>query len=256
MIDIHCHILPGLDDGSQSNAHSLAMAEAAVNEGIHTIIATPHHLDGKYNNERRQIEQAVKELNELLEEQNIDLTILPGQETRINGDMVEKLEKREIVPLNDSKYVFVEFPSNHVPHYASQLFFDMQVAGYTPVIVHPERNSAITQDPDKLYRLVKNGVLTQVTASSIVGNFGKKIQKFSMDLFEHNLTHFIASDAHNTSSRGFYMDKAYDLIHKTFGNGMVFHLMENSERLIKGELVVGDQPVRMKQKKLFGLFKK
>jgi len=191
-----------------------------------------------------------------LEENHLPLTVLPGQETRINGDMVERLKKNELVPLNNSKYVFVEFPSNHVPHYTSQLFFDMQVAGYKPVIVHPERNSMIIQDPDKLYRLVKNGALTQVTAASIVGMFGKKIQKFSLDLLEHNLTHFIASDAHNTNTRGFHMDKAYNQIKQIFGSGMVLDFMENTERLVNGQSVVGDQPVRIKQKKLFGLIKK
>jgi protein-tyrosine phosphatase len=257
MIDIHCHILPGLDDGPEAIAYSIGMAQAAAKEGIHTIIATPHHLDGKFNNTKREILEAVQALNDELRRQNIQVTILPGQETRINGDLVERIKRDEIVPLNDtSNYVFVELPSNHVPHYTSQLFFDIQVAGYTPVIVHPERNSVFVQNPDQLYRLVKNGALTQVTAASVCGKFGKKIQKFTMDLLEANLTHFVASDAHNTSSRGFYLKDAYDQIKKTFGNGMVFNLMENTELLLDGQAVVGDQPHRVKQKKFFGLIKR
>jgi protein-tyrosine phosphatase len=256
MIDIHCHILPGVDDGAEVLTKSLAMAQAALEEGIQTIIATPHHLNGQFNNTRDEIERAVQALNEALEKENLPLTILPGQETRINGDMVERLEKKELLPLNDTKYVFVELPSNHVPHYASQLLFDIQVAGYKPIIVHPERNSVLMQNPDQLYRMVKNGALTQVTASSVCGKFGKKIQKFSLDMIEANLTHFIASDAHNTTSRGFYMSDAYDEVKKHFGNGMVYQFMENAELLINNQSVVGDQPERIKQKKLFGFIKR
>ncbi|QHS23485.1 tyrosine protein phosphatase [Virgibacillus sp. MSP4-1] len=257
MIDIHCHILPNLDDGSKSVAESMKMAQKAAKDGIYTIVATPHHLDGRYNNTGHEVEVAVQALNEALEDENIPVTIVPGHETRINGDMVERLERNEILPLNAaSKYVFVELPSNHVPHYTNQLFFDMQVAGYTPVIVHPERNSALIQKPDQLYSLVKSGALTQVTAASATGKFGKKIQKFTKDILEANLTHFVASDAHNTTSRGFHLLEAYEHIKKTFGNEMVFQLMENTERLMEGQAVVGDQPHRITQKKFFGLLKK
>ncbi|WP_102026503.1 tyrosine-protein phosphatase [Salirhabdus sp. Marseille-P4669] len=256
MIDIHCHILPGVDDGPQMIMNSIVMAQAALDEGICTIIATPHHLNGKYTNTKLDIVKNVELLNQALLEESIPLTIIPGQETRINGDLVERLQQDEILPLNDSKYVFVEFPSNHVPHYTSQLFFDIQVAGYTPVVVHPERNSTLIQDPDKLYRLVKNGALTQVTASSLIGKFGKKIQKFSTEIVEANLTHFIASDAHNTTSRGFYLRDAYDYIKREFGNGLVFQFMENAESLLDGRAVVGDQPNRIKKKKLFGFLKR
>ncbi|MBB6454526.1 protein-tyrosine phosphatase [Salirhabdus euzebyi] len=255
MIDIHCHILPSMDDGAASIRESITMAQAAAEEGIRTIIATPHHLDGKYNNTRTDIEKAVYQLNETLKESNIPITILPGHETRINGDLVDRIQKEEILPLNKtSKYVFVELPSSHVPHYTSQLLFDIQVAGYTPVIVHPERNSVLTQNPDLLYRFVRNGALTQVTAGSVCGKFGKKIQKFTQDMIEANLTHFVASDAHNTTTRGFYLKEAYEQIKKDFGNGMVFYFMENTESLIENEAVVGDQPHRIKKKKILGLF--
>ncbi|MCP8617513.1 tyrosine-protein phosphatase [Salirhabdus salicampi] len=253
MIDIHCHIIPKVDDGPSSVTESLKMAKLAVEEGIHTIVATPHHLDGQYINNRDVIVPAVQSLNEALQAEQIPLKVLPGQEPRVNGDMLARLEKGELIPLNGTKYVFVEFPHGHVPRYANQLLFDVQVAGYKPIIVHPERNSALVQSPDLLYSFVKNGALTQVTAASVCGKFGKKIQKFTLDVIDNNLTHFVASDAHNTKSRLFHMREAYDVIEKRFGNQMVYEFTENAELLIEGNVIVGDQPHRLKKKKFLGL---
>src|SRR5690625_3127451 len=127
MIDIHCHILPGVDDGAQTEADSIEMAKVAVEEGIHTIVATPHHKNGSFENVQESILTYTKILNELFKEQEIPLTLLAGQETRINGDMIEDLANGELLPLNHSKYVFVEFSSSHVPRYAKQMLFDLQV---------------------------------------------------------------------------------------------------------------------------------
>lgn len=254
MIDIHSHILPGIDDGAQTEVDSLQMARAAVNEGITTIVATPHHRNGKYDNERNSIIRWVDTLNELIEKEGIPLTILPGQETRINGDMIAELENEIILPINNTKYVFVEFPSAHVPRYASQMLFDIQVAGYIPIIVHPERNQELIEHPNRLYEFVKKGALTQVTAASVVGKFGKNIQKFSRQIIEANLTHFIASDAHNTTTRGFAMNEAFQLIQNDYGDDYVYMYLENSQLLIDNQNVNRVEPSNIKRKKFLGLF--
>lgn len=254
MIDIHCHILPGIDDGAGTLAESMAMARAAAGQGIRQIIATPHHLNGTYHNPGGDILGIVEYLNGKLQTEDIPVKVVPGQETRINGDIVDGLQSGDILPLNvTSGYVFIELPTNDVPRYTSQLMFDMQIAGYKPIIVHPERNRAIRENPDKLYRLVKNGVLTQVTAASIVGKVGGKIQKFTNQLMEANLTHFIASDAHHVEKRGFYMREAFDIINREFGDAKVYELMENSEALLIGEPIYMDAPERVRRKKIFGL---
>src|SRR5690625_4311909 len=201
MIDIHTHILPSVDDGAKTEEDSLEMAKQAVEEGIHTIIATPHHKNGRFENVRENIMTYTNILNELFQSEGIPLTLLAGQETRINGDMVEDLKKGEILPINDTTYVFVEFSASHVPRYAKQVLFDLQVAGYKPIIVHPERNEELIEHPNRLYDFVRNGALTQITAGSLIGKFGKSIQRFTQQLIEANLTHFIASDAHNTTTR-------------------------------------------------------
>lgn len=255
MIDIHCHILSGIDDGAKDLNDSLALAKAAVIEGIHTIIATPHHKNGSYENPKPFILEKVEELNQLLQSENIPLTILPGQEPRIFGELLEDYRNGEILTLaNGGQYVFVELPSGHVPRYTEQLLFDIQMSGLTPIIVHPERNQEMIENPDLLYQLVKRGALTQITASSTAGYFGKKIKKFSLQLIEANLTHFIASDAHNLENRSFKMVEAFAEIEKKYGNDMVYLFTENAELLVEGKAVYKEPPIRTKSKKFLGIF--
>ncbi|MHA6250716.1 tyrosine-protein phosphatase [Oceanobacillus sp. CAU 1775] len=254
MIDIHSHILPGIDDGAKTQQDSLDMARAAFEEGITTIVATPHHRNGQFDNEGEAVLKWVELLQAFFKDEGIPLKVLPGQETRIHGEMIEELEENIILPINHSKYVFVELPTAHVPRYTSQMLFDIQVAGYIPIIVHPERNQELIEHPSRLYDFVKKGALTQVTAGSLVGNFGKSIQKFSQQLIEANLTHFIASDAHNTSSRGFFMDQAFEHIKKEYGSDLYYMLLENSELLIANQNINQMEPEHIKRKKFLGLF--
>ncbi|PAF23543.1 tyrosine protein phosphatase [Terribacillus saccharophilus] len=255
MIDIHCHILPGVDDGARTLEDSIEMAKAAAAQGIHTIVATPHHRNNQFDNYREDILTRVDELNRILEEENIEVNILPGQETRIYGDLAEGLSAKEILPVNlDTPYILVELPTSTVPKYTNKLLYDLQVEGYTPVIVHPERNSELLSKPDKLYELVKSGVLTQVTAASLVGKFGKKIRNFSHEIIQSNLTHFIASDAHNVRSRSFMIVEALNEIEELYGIELIHNYQENSNRMIMGETIIGDIPERIVRKKFLGIF--
>ncbi|MFB8422106.1 tyrosine-protein phosphatase [Priestia megaterium] len=255
MIDIHSHILPGIDDGAQVLEDSLDMARQAVSEGIHTLIATPHHQNGKYINEKSSIIQRVDQLNAELEKQKIPLIILPGQESRIYGELVEDYIEGKVLTLNDNhKYVFIEFPSSQVPRYAEQLLFDVQSEGLTPIIVHPERNSKLLENPDLLYNFVNKGALTQVTAGSVTGRFGKKIKKFSFDLINANLTHVIASDAHNVSGRNFLMAEAMDVIRKEYGMDMIEQFYSNALAITDGAVCFKESPEKIMKKKFLGIF--
>lgn len=254
LIDIHSHILPGVDDGAQTVEDSVNMAKLAVEEGITKIIATPHHQNGKYFNRRNEILNRVIELNRVLQEKNIPLEVLPGQETRIYGELADDLDNGDILPLNQTNYLFIELPSGHVPRYTEKLLFDVQLKGLTPIIVHPERNSEVIENPNLLLNLVKKGTLTQVTAGSITGHFGKKIQKFSMQLIESNMTHFVSSDAHNISSRSFKVRESISDIEKEFGRQAVYYFRENAELLVKGQTIYKQEPSQIKKKKFLGIF--
>ena len=255
MIDIHCHILPGVDDGAKHMEDSISMAQEAIKQGIHTIIATPHHKNGRYNNPKKSILAELNILNDRLQEENIPLTVLPGQEVRIHGDLIDGIKQGEILALNEtSRYIFVELPSNHVPRFTEQILFDIQVNDYIPIIVHPERNAGLLENPTRLYEFIRNGALTQITAASLIGKFGTKIKKFTNELIEHNLTHFIASDAHNTRTRTFYMQEASREVRRTYGGETLYTLMENAQLLIDNQMIYIDEPYQIKRKKFFGLF--
>src|SRR5699024_3922822 len=254
VIDIHSHILPGVDDGAKTEEDSIAMAEEAVQQGIHTITATPHHLNGVFENIKPAIEKSVTILQELFVQENIPLTVLPGQEIRWNGIMIEDIENGELLTLNHSKYIFVEFPTQDVPHYAEQMMYNLQMGGCKPIIVHPERNEELLDNPQKLYEFVQKGALTQLTAGSLLGKFGKTIRKFSQQMIEANLTHFIASDAHNTTSRGFCMQEAFQEVKDRFGIDFYYVFMENSQLAINNQNVNKMEPMHVKKKKFFGMF--
>lgn len=255
MIDIHCHILPGIDDGAKHEAEAIKMAQEAADSGIKTLIATPHHKNRTYDNEKASIIEAVKQLNTLFDASAIPLNVLSGQEVRVFGELVEDFHKGEIQTLNESKYLLLELPSDSVPHYTEQLIFDIQRAGLIPIIAHPERNRDLYADPNRLYELVSQGALAQVTAGSLTGVFGKEIKKVALQMLEHNLIHFIASDAHNLKSRNFASLKdGYQVVQEQDAL-MAYSLKENAELLINNQNINQNEPLRIKKKKkFFGLF--
>ncbi|WP_026672869.1 tyrosine-protein phosphatase [Alkalihalobacterium bogoriense] len=255
MIDIHCHILPGLDDGPKTVDESIMMAKQAVEEGITTIIATPHHHHPSFDNPGQTVLSAVEALNDRLIEDGINLKVLPGQEVRITGGIIEDIDSSDIITLaNHGTYLFVEFPSNHVPRFAASLFYQLQVKGIIPIIVHPERNKELMEKPEVLYEFVKNGALTQVTSSSITGHFGKKIKQYSEQIIEANLTHFVASDAHNIDARTFRLASAYLQVETKFGTGTVYQFQENAALLAENKHVAVEQPEMIKRRKILGIF--
>jgi protein-tyrosine phosphatase len=254
MIDIHSHILPGIDDGARTMEDAIEMANIAVKEGITAICATPHHRNGRFENGKSIIEQEVLIFKKELEIRGIPLEVLNGQEVRLYSELIEDLGQDVLMPINNQNYLLVEFPSSSVPTYAADVLYELRLRDYIPIIVHPERNSEIIEKPELLYNFIKAGALTQVTANSIVGNFGKKIMNFSYDLLRANLVHVIASDAHNISGRGFHLGEAYESIQKEFGLDMRYYLQENAELIVKGETIFIEEPSHIKKKKFLGIF--
>ncbi|WP_342542144.1 CpsB/CapC family capsule biosynthesis tyrosine phosphatase [Paenisporosarcina sp. FSL H8-0542] len=255
MIDIHSHILWGLDDGSKNLSDSVEMAKQAVVEGITSIIATPHHRHPSFTNDKKDVLSKVQEVKAELNRQNIQLDLYAGQEIRLFGEMVDIFNRgEELLTLNDSEYVLVEFPSSNIPKYTEQLFYDLLVNGYTPIIAHPERNAEIAENSDKLYRLIKNGALSQVTAASVAGMFGKKTQKLSLNMLEHQLAHFVATDAHNITNRACVWKQAMNKLDKKLGSDMVNLVNLQAEDVLLGRSMRKLAPERIQQrKKLFGL---
>ena len=249
MIDLHCHLLPGVDDGARTLEDSLAMAQKAVAEGITHILVTPHHNNGKYLNPKAAVVAATEALQTELDNRGINLTLYPSQEVRINGDLLKDIENEDILFVDEeSRYLLIEFPTLSIPEYTEVLFFKLRQKGITPVIVHPERNQAIIDDPNILLPFIERGALAQVTAASYMGVFGKDIARLSFRLIEANLVHIIASDAHNTQGRGFYCKKAFARLEKQFGSEKVLYFQENAKNLLNGDAMHTEAPVEVSAK--------
>jgi protein-tyrosine phosphatase len=260
-VDIHNHILWGLDDGAQNPEDTLALAEDAVQNEITHVIATPHHKDGKYENPASFILQRVDEANQLLQDHHVPLTILPGMELHLYGEIIRDFQAAEqtLLTLNQTgTYVLIELPYDHVPAYTQRLLFDLQVEGYVPIIAHPERNHEIRERPSILYRMIEKGALAQLTAASIAGEFSSKYQAISRKLIEHELIHFIASDAHNVTRRGFALKAAYEWIDRKLGQQYTQSFRENARLLVSGQDIAVPSPLPFdkskKRKKFLGLF--
>jgi len=210
-VDLHCHILPGLDDGPKSMASSLKLARQAVNDGVKTILATPHHLDRRFVNHPEVVRKAVLDFQTALKRESISLKVFPGQEIRVNGQLMTNLD--DLLGISESqKYLLLELPFETVPGYLEELVFRLLCAGITPVIAHPERNRQIIAEPKILYNLVNMGVLAQVTATSLVGAFGKQVQRTAKEFVRCGLVQVVVSDAHALTNRHFAMTQAYQVL--------------------------------------------
>ncbi|MBF8808322.1 MAG: tyrosine protein phosphatase [Enterococcus lacertideformus] len=254
MIDLHCHILPGVDDGAQNIEDSLAMAEKAIEQGITHILCTPHHNNGKYSNQKKKVISLVASLQIELEKRNMPLVLLEGQEVRISGELMEAIQRDEIL-FTDSEdaHLLIEFPSIEVPLYAEIIFFELLKLGKIPVIVHPERNAYFRKDPNRLLPFLEMGCLAQLTAPSYIGQFGKDIQKTAKEMVKYNLVQMVASDAHRVTKRSFYLKERYEQITKVFGIKKVEQMKQVAVDLINGEKINYPQFKEIKRKK-FGLF--
>ena len=249
MIDLHCHILPGVDDGAKSLKESLSMARRAVKDGIHTIVATPHTLDGIYQNSTREISSRVDSLQDELLRHHIDLRICAGADVHLCPQMVELIKRGDAGTINNGKYMLLELPSQTIPPGVKDEIFDLKMNGITPIISHPERHPAIQRDMEILEGLVRMGALCQVTAMSITGDFGGMIRHCAEIILRHRLVHVIASDAHSPDSRPPILSQGVEAAAEIMGS------YEDAERMVKevpaailsGEMVEILEPMSVKK---------
>lgn len=255
MIDLHCHILPGVDDGAKDMEESIAMARNAVAEGVTHILATPHHKAHGWENEKNDVLHLVKELQTELDKNKIPLMIFPGQEVRLYGEIIEDIEAGKIQFIDEAnQYLLIEFPSSEIPAYTEQLFYRLQHTGVIPIVVHPERNRAVQEDPNRLKELIDKGALAQLTAGSYVGQYGKDAEQTSKDLIEADMIHYFASDAHNVNNRQFYLKEAYEKLEAEYGIDLVKRYQQVTKDLVNGEPVFPPEAKKIKKKRFFGLF--
>ncbi|MFZ2054478.1 MAG: CpsB/CapC family capsule biosynthesis tyrosine phosphatase [Candidatus Aminicenantales bacterium] len=202
MIDLHCHILPGLDDGAGSLEDALAMARAAQADGIKTIVATPHLFRGNLSTDDfGAIKERRRELAEELAKSGVPVELKAGAEVHISHDLIAEIgSHRGDLVINGSAYMFIEFPSSHIYPGVKNLVFELMSEGIVPIIAHPERNLVLARQPGLLYDIVRLGALAQANGGSLTGLYGREAGEAVVQLLKWNLIHFLASDAHNASS--------------------------------------------------------
>ncbi|MEN6458614.1 MAG: CpsB/CapC family capsule biosynthesis tyrosine phosphatase [Thermoguttaceae bacterium] len=216
-VDIHCHLLPELDDGAASLDEALAMAEMAVGDGTGTIVATPHQLGNHADNSASAILAATERLQSTIDRRGLRLRVLSGADVRIEPDLVGKIRRGEVMTLaNHRRHVLLELP-HEVYFPLDGLLAELNAAGLVGILSHPERNVALMKQPGTLRPLVERGCLMQVTAGSLTGLFGSRVEQFAVWLVEQGLVHFVASDAHGTRNRTPGLSEAFGRVAKLAG---------------------------------------
>ena len=201
MIDLHCHMLPSIDDGAKNLDIALGMAQHAVADGITTVACTPHIYPGLYENTKAGIIQSISSFEEVLRSEGVALELVCGADVHVDVDLVQGIRSGRIATLNDTRYLLLEFPHRGNIKMMQDCVFNLHRAGYIPIITHPERQRWIDEYYDSLVEMVKQGAWIQLTAQSITGGFGKRALHWSERMLDDGIVHLIATDAHNLTRR-------------------------------------------------------
>lgn len=254
MLDMHSHILWGVDDGPKTMEETLQMMEQAAKEGIKEIIATSHAKHPQFDVLYSEVNSQIQTLQAELKQQGIPLQLYTGHEVRLCENLVELVQTKQVHTLANSKYLLLELPSSNVPSYTKNIVLALLEEGITPIIAHPERNKAIAEKPARLERLIREGAVAQITAGSLAGHFGKSIQKLSLDLVQANLVHTYGSDVHNLTTRPFLFDEGLSFLEKKKQSDAVDILLENNARIIENKSFILHEPEEVSTKKWWQIF--
>ena len=250
MIDMHSHIINGIDDGSKSIEMTINMLKKAEQSGTTDIIATPHFMRGRFEVEYNEVLKKVEELKGISRENNIDINIYAGQEVYYSRKLLEYYNDKIIGTINNSKYMLIELPMLEFNiEEVINTIYELQIRGITPIIAHPERYKPFIKKPSMINALIKEGMLFQLNAGSIAGDFGKDVKKTATKYLEHNIYSVIGSDAHRDRGRDTDMRKTLNILEEDkkeefINNGRA--ILENKDVDFKGTTV--------KEKKFLGIF--
>ena len=250
MVDIHSHIINEIDDGSRSIEMTINMLKKAEESGTTDIIATPHFMRGRFEVEYKEVIQKTEELKKIVKENNIDINIYVGQEVYYSKNLLEYYNDKIIGTINNTKYMLIELPMLGFDiDEVINTIYELQIRGIVPIIAHPERYKTFIKKPSMINALINEGMLFQMNAGSIAGDFGKDVKKTATKYLEHNIYSVIGSDAHRDRGRDTDMREALNILegHKKeefINNGRA--ILENKDVDFKGTTV--------KEKKFLGIF--
>jgi protein-tyrosine phosphatase len=239
MIDLHAHVLPGVDDGPCDDRAALDLLRDLEAEGVTEVVATPHTLDGRFDVSRARMLEGVGRLQERAIEAGLGIQIHPGAEVMVQADLPEILRRGEVSTLADTgRYLLVETSFQVVPPEIDRLFFELQLEGVVPVLAHPERTLPVQKHPDRLIPLIEAGILVQLDASSLTGHFGREARRAAILLLDRGLAHLVASDAHDHRLRPPRLQAAYWAVESRCGTEVARAMMqERPAQILRGDTV-------------------
>ncbi|MHB1407715.1 MAG: tyrosine-protein phosphatase [Desulfitobacteriaceae bacterium] len=253
MIDLHSHILPGLDDGASVMDQTLLMLKQLTAAGFHTVYATPHVVEEQSFLRPERIVAAVDAVKSAAAEQEIEIEILAGAEVLIFPDLIKWLQAGQLVTLgNEGKYLLLELPMLSIPAYTDKVFFDLQVNGVTPILAHPERHALLGQDPEHLLAWVNKGILFQLDLRSLTGRYGPDVRHTALNIVRSGLVHFIGSDIHRPSESLIPYEEELSQLHDLMGSEQYHQVTEeNPDKVRSGKALQlkGDYRLNWSNKK-------
>lgn len=254
MVDLHSHILPGIDDGAKDMDMTLNMLKIAVSDGTKKIVATPHFCRGYYLNAYDDVVNLVEKVNHKAKENDLDIEIYPGQEIFINKQVIEDYKQGIIKGIGGTRYMLIELPMDKMLKETFDVLYELRIQGVVPIIAHPERYMYIIEKPHKINEFINEGCLFQINSGSIKGVFGKTIQKAAETLIKHRVCNFIGSDAHTTRMRAPVIKKALELVNG-IDEELYKDVISNGQKLLD-DLSIASKAEKIKEKRsIFGFLK-
>ncbi len=236
MIDIHCHLLPNVDDGPTSWEESLEMARLASKDGIRVAVTTPHWIQGtRWQPNPEEIKNKVDELNKKLKNNEVPLTVLPGMEVGISENSPKLVSSGEVLTLGESHYLLVEVPFVSLPFGIEEIVFNLKAMRIYPVLAHPERNQELQKNPRKILGLTNAGAFIQVTAGSFCGTFGEHAKRCAIQFAKFGVINAVASDAHSTEKRPPIITSGIKVLEEFIGKEQIEMLLKNTYRFVRDE---------------------
>jgi len=234
MIDIHAHILPGIDDGASNFAEAMRMLQTAAESGVHTIVATPHcNIHGMYENYYgKEYINLFKELSVEAARENIEIKIVPGMEVYASENILELIQDGRIITINGSRYILIEFGFKKDLALSNFVISELLALGYIPIVAHPERYPYVQKAPHLAWHWQNQGCLLQLDKGSLMGEYGKQAKNTAIYLLNHNMVSLIASDAHGANQRSADMSAVYDFLCSNFSLELAYRLMEQNPRKV------------------------
>ena len=245
MIDVHSHVLPGIDDGTKEVEEALEFCRQARERGTEILVATPHHKPGAYENPRDRVLERMEDLQRLLDARGIALKLAPGSEIFADTGLPEKLTSGALLTYGDARrYMLLEFSFQQYPINVDDMIFRLRLASITPVIAHPERIRYFQEDRDRLENMIRMGALAQITSSSLTGTFGSRVREISEEMIRRRCIHFLASDAHDLSYRPPDLSRAYRRLTELVGEDEARRMVrDNPEAVLEGREIRAPEPV-------------